>query len=219
MVGEFVGRESDLERINTLLKGPNHFITIHGFGGIGKTALALQVAQAFDAGKVLALPLVGTPKLDDVIRKIARFLYVDMETTSDLEEQKWEVIEKLRNEETILLYLDNVEDVKHALDQGSTEAKSLMKFFRQIPNNVKILATSRIALGWPNEQLVDLDGLTPHDGAQVFRQWTPQRLDDIDDSRAMRLSYLVNGHPLSLRLLGGMFNECQGTHRPVHRQP
>src|SRR3954469_6700013 len=116
MVGEFVGRESDLERLDRLLKGPNHFITIHGFGGIGKTALAHQVAQRFDAGKVLALPLVGTPKLGDVLRKIALFLHVDLGIFSDLEDQKWEVIEKLGNEGTVLLYLDNVEDVKHALE-------------------------------------------------------------------------------------------------------
>src|SRR4051794_20729340 len=77
MVGDFVGRESDLERVNKLLKGPSRFITIHGFGGLGKTALALQVAQRFNSGKVLALPLVGTPKLSDVIRKIARFLHVE----------------------------------------------------------------------------------------------------------------------------------------------
>src|SRR3954470_1058889 len=91
MVGNFVGRESDLKKVYELLKGPNQYITIHGFGGLGKTALALQVAKSFDAGKVLALPLVGTPKLSDVIRKIARFLYVDVESLSNLEEQKWEV--------------------------------------------------------------------------------------------------------------------------------
>src|SRR3954469_25718118 len=168
MVGEFVGRESDLEKLDILLQGPNHFITIHGFGGIGKTALALQVAQRFDAGKVLALPLFGTPKLGDVIRKIARFLHVDMAGLSDPGEQKWEVIEKLRNEKIVLLYLDNVEDVKHALDEGSADAKVLMTFFRQIPVNVKVLASSRVVLGWPNEQLVVLDGLTPYDGSQVF---------------------------------------------------
>src|SRR3954454_10978628 len=108
MVGQFVGRDSDIERVNELLKGPNQYITIHGFGGLGKTALALHVAKRFDDGKVLALPLVGTPRLSDVIRKIARFLYVDLEGLSNLEEQKWEVIEKLRNEGTILMYLDNV---------------------------------------------------------------------------------------------------------------
>src|SRR3954470_4060558 len=79
MVGQFVGRDSDLEKVNELLKGSNQYITIHGFGGLGKTALALQIAKGFDDGKVLALPLVGTPRLGDVIRKIARFLYVDLE--------------------------------------------------------------------------------------------------------------------------------------------
>src|SRR4051812_20487255 len=68
MVGEFVGRESGLEKLDKLLEGPNHFITIHGFGGLGKTALALQVAQRFDGGKVLGISLIGTPKLSDVIR-------------------------------------------------------------------------------------------------------------------------------------------------------
>src|SRR4051794_36706626 len=104
MVGQFVGRENDLKKVNELLKGPNQYVTIHGFGGLGKTALALQVAKGFDAGKVLAIPLVGNPKkLSDVIRKIARFLHVDVESFSDLEEQKSAVIEKLEDEETVLL--------------------------------------------------------------------------------------------------------------------
>src|SRR4051812_32310159 len=71
MVGEFVGRKNDLKRLKELLEGPHHHITIHGFGGIGKTALALQAAKEFDSGKVLALSLAGTPKLSDVIRKLA----------------------------------------------------------------------------------------------------------------------------------------------------
>ena len=33
--------------------------------------------------------------------------------------------------------------------------------------------------------------------------------EDINDSSAERLSYLVTGHPLSLRLLGGMFNNVK----------
>src|SRR4051794_9105954 len=154
MVGQFVGREKDLEKVNELLKGPNQYITIHGFGGLGKTALALQVAKRFDDGKDLAIPLVGKPKLNDVIRKIARFLYVDEGSRSNLEELRSVVLEKLSEEQTVLLYIDNVEDVKHESDGGDNEAKSLMTFFsRMIPDNVRILATSRIALGWPNEQV------------------------------------------------------------------
>src|SRR4051812_21642576 len=110
MAGEFVGRESDLERIDMLLKGPNQFITIHGFGGIGKTALALQVAQRFDIGKVLALPLVGSPELSSVVRKIARFLRIDAGVFPNFQDLMVEVIDKLGSEGTFLLYLDNLED-------------------------------------------------------------------------------------------------------------
>src|SRR3954454_1360691 len=88
MAGEFVGRKSDLERLDNLLKGPNHHITIHGFGGIGKTALALEVVQRFDAGKVLAIPLFGIPKLTDVVRKIARFLHTDVDILPNCEDKK-----------------------------------------------------------------------------------------------------------------------------------
>src|SRR4051812_24680799 len=105
MVGDFVGRENDLKRVNELLKGPSRYITIHGFGGLGKTALALQVAKGFDAGRVLAISLVGKPKLNDVIRKIARFIHVNVESFSDLDELESEVVEKLGNEGTVLLYL------------------------------------------------------------------------------------------------------------------
>src|SRR4051812_44090334 len=103
MVGKFVGRKSDLAKLDKLLKGPYQHITIHGFGGLGKTALALQAAKDFDSGKVLALSLVGTPKLAQVIRRMARFLGVNTDTVSEFEDQKLEVIERLTGSGTIVL--------------------------------------------------------------------------------------------------------------------
>ena len=218
MYGKFIGRTRELETLDKLLKGPSRNITIHGFGGIGKTTLALEAVQNYDSGRVLAIPLVGTPTLSQVIRKIARFLCIDVENFSDLESQESEVIEGLRNEETTLFFLDNAEDIRQSMETGNeeqkTEAKALMRFFRQLPVNVKILATSRIALGWFDEQLVELDGLTPRDGAEVFRQWIPHRQHEIDNSCVLKLSSLINGHPLSLRLLGGMFNNSK---EPLHQ--
>ena len=126
-----------------------------------------------------------------------------------------EVLEKLEVKGTILLYLDNMENVKYAIQSGNTktakEAKSLFNFFKELPDNVKILATSRIALGWPDEYLFELTGLPPLEGMQVFRQWASQRsnTEDIDDQRGMDLSRITVGHPLSLRLLGGMFDNSK----------
>lgn len=206
------GAKKELEKLNNLLQGDNRYITIHGFGGIGKTALALQAVQNFDSSKVLALSLVGTPRLNQVILKIARFLNVDIK---DLEpqDQQSEIFQTLASEGAILLYLDNMEDIKHSIEDQDLdkkeEARALMLFFRRMPRSVKILATSRIALSWPNEELVELDGLTPYEGMQVFRQWISHRRNDMDDDSGMKLSRQIYGHPLSLRLLGGVFNNCK----------
>ena len=89
MYGKFVGRTSELENLDKLLKGSSRNITIHGFGGTGKTALALEAAQNFDSGRVLALSLAGTPTLNQVIRKITRFLNIDIETLPDPENQQY----------------------------------------------------------------------------------------------------------------------------------
>lgn len=205
----FVGRQKELENLGKLLNNDNYrYINIKGFGGIGKTSLALQAAENFSSGSALALSLVGTPTLSSVITKMARFLELNIKEL-ELQEQQSAIIDKLVGEGTFLLYLDSVDDIKITADQGDSEAKALMQFFRRMPNNVKTLATSRVTLGWPYEEIVELDGLTPHDGMLVFRQWISQRNSEVDDHRAMKLSDLVHGYSLSLRLLGVMFNDCE----------
>src|SRR5207249_4777562 len=53
----------------------------------------------------------------------------------------------------------------------------------------------------------DLEGLAPEEGARLFQQAAPQRVGDAELVLAAELSRRVDGHPLSLRLLGGAFNE------------
>ncbi|RUS12921.1 hypothetical protein BC937DRAFT_86704, partial [Endogone sp. FLAS-F59071] len=74
MDGNFVGRKKELGELDKLLNDNTHkYITIKGFGGMGKTSLALQAAKNFN-GRILALSLVGIPTLSSVVMKIARFV-------------------------------------------------------------------------------------------------------------------------------------------------
>src|SRR3954471_5467807 len=184
MSGSFVGRKAELKKLDELLKGPCRYITIHGFGGIGKTALALQAANNFHSGRVLGLSLAGIPKPTQVFAKIARFFHINTKNYPDPDDLEFEVLGALENEERILLYLDNMENIKHAISDGNSSdkenAKTLLRFFGRLPENVKILATSRIALGWPSETLFTLGGLAPEDSIQVFRQWISHRSQDVD---------------------------------------
>src|SRR4051812_14092827 len=110
MSGDFIGRTTELTQLNRLLNDHEHqYITIHGFGGIGKMSLALQAIRNFDSGKVLALSLIGASKTSQIFRKIAKFLCIEINDLDTQSQQQSDVLRKLEGEETILLYLDNVE--------------------------------------------------------------------------------------------------------------
>src|SRR3954470_12688477 len=143
MSGDFIGRRAELMQLDRLLNDHEHqYITIHGFGGIGKTSLALQAVRNFNSGKVLALSLIGASKPSQIFLKIAKFLRIEINDL-DAQSQQQNVLRKLEGEEIILLYLDNVEDVKNAIKSGDQQTKenatALLKFFHRIPKNVKVL--------------------------------------------------------------------------------
>ena len=72
-----------------------------------------------------------------------------------------------------------------------------------------LLVTSRYRLGWVGERAQELGGLTPAEGARVFRQSAPVRQDEIPVGAAQALSERVFGHPLALVL--GEEGEGPGT--------
>lgn len=95
--GKFVGRQSELETLDKLLNDKTiQYITIRGFGGIGKTTLAIQAVKNFNSGRVLVQSLVGSPSSGSVILKIARFLNMDTTAfpTSDILQTE---VERQRN--------------------------------------------------------------------------------------------------------------------------
>src|SRR3954447_14253431 len=99
MSGDFVGRKAELEKLDELLNGPCRYITIHGFGGIGKTALALQAVNNFHSGRVLGISLAGIPKPTQVFAKIARFFHINIKDHLGLEDLEFEVLVALENED------------------------------------------------------------------------------------------------------------------------
>ena len=76
--GEFVGRQQELQKLETLLNDKKiRYITIRGFGGMGKTALAIQAVKNFKSGRVFVISLVGSPSTDSTVSAIAGSLNID----------------------------------------------------------------------------------------------------------------------------------------------
>jgi predicted ATPase/DNA-binding SARP family transcriptional activator len=180
-----VGRERELARLHELLDDPAcRLVTLVGPGGIGKTRLALEVAQARGAvaapargasaaparaaraGRhrdgVVYVSLVGVSPArpeeaaDLVVANLAGALGVSLAVPRDPLEL---LVDHLAGRE-LLLVLDNLEQLRDA-------AGVVAELLRRAPG-VQVLATSRRRLGLGVEWLVEVPGLPwPPEGAEA----------------------------------------------------
>jgi predicted ATPase len=150
----FIGREKEMADVTRQLSAAS-LVTLTGSGGAGKTRLALQVAaeavEDYPDGVWLAeFAPIADPTL--VPKTVASALRVPEQPGRDLTET---LIDALRPK-AVLLVLDNCE---HLLAACADLAAALLRACPQ----VRILATSREALGVPGEILWRIPSLSVPD--------------------------------------------------------
>jgi predicted ATPase/DNA-binding CsgD family transcriptional regulator len=155
----FEGRRSELTTVKGLL-GEHRLVTLTGFGGVGKTRLALRVAhdtsRTFHDG-------VGWVELAD-IRDPALLIqaFIDaLQLTDRPGRDSWAALVQELRERQMLLVLDNCE---HVLAEVAAMADELL---RSAPG-LRVLATSRQVLGIPGETTLPVTPLPvpPADGVE-----------------------------------------------------
>jgi tetratricopeptide (TPR) repeat protein len=210
--GAFQGRVPELLALGEALTGDKRttLLTIHGGGGQGKTALAREVVERFAhawPGGAWAISLENLPTRLEFATRLANFLHIPSDDLPEQEELERRVLNAL-GQRRALLVLDNAETLVEAVKEGDKSALDLVVFLRErLPETLtSLLVTSRYHLEWPGEETLSLVGLSPEEGALLFHQSAPQRQGDIALGEAAALSQKVDGHPLSLRLLGLTFN-------------
>lgn len=209
--GAFQGRIDELKQLGDYLTGDNRprVVTIHGSGGQGKTALAREAVERFAyawPGGVWATTLESLPGREVFVSDLARFLGIATQEINDPAEIERQVLRQL-NQHRTLLVLDNFETLIIAIEANHVEALQLVQLIQQLPSSfVSLLVTSREHLGWSGEVALEIGGLSLEEGANLFEQSAPQRANELDQTLVWELSEKVEGHPLSLRLLGGAFN-------------
>jgi predicted ATPase/DNA-binding XRE family transcriptional regulator len=169
----FIGREKDVERIHHRLAA-HRLVTLIGVGGIGKTRLSQQVANQLIDNYANGVWLVEFASLNDpmlVPQSVATMFGVQQGADHS---SLVETLIHFLNAKTLLLILDNCE---HLLDACAGLAEQLLK---TCPN-LKILATSREALGMIGEALYQVPSLTIPDVQQI------SVLEKLNDYESIRL--------------------------------
>ncbi len=205
----FVGRKKEVEDVKRLITD-NRMLTLTGVGGTGKTRLALTAARemvdAFSDG-VWLVELSTILETGQVLRAIASVLEVREKSTKPLLESLIEFI----NDRFMLLIMDNCE---HLLGACTTTAQKLLT---ACPN-LKMLATSREALGLPGEMTYHVPSLQipEKDFANNKDLWAVESMrlfhdratsvkpdfdpDGAETEAAVRICSRLDGIPLAIEL-------------------
>lgn len=149
----FFGREADTARVLAVLRDPDRrLISLTGLGGIGKTALAMNVAEAIapefpDGVHWVGLAAIAEARLApaEIARQLGVSEVAGQSTAAALAE--------FLTGKNVLLVLDNLEHV--------LEARALIAQLIALPGpGPRLLVTSRVRLQVPGETWVEIGPLT-----------------------------------------------------------
>jgi predicted ATPase len=205
----FIGRQNEIMEIKQELKD-HHLVTLTGPGGTGKTRLSLQVAadllDQFHHGVwFIELAPLTDPEL--IPQTILSAIGITEQSGKPLN-----VLREYLRQKKSLIVLDNCE---HLLDASANVANAVLS----VAPDLKVLASSREALGVPGEMSYPIPSLSlpdikhipvieqfsHYEAVQLFleRASLVARRFSVDASNALSIAqicYRLDGIPLAIEL-------------------
>ncbi len=194
-LSSFLGRTEEIEMITQLLSSVR-LVTLCGFGGLGKTRLAQQIATSLAARYADGVWFVDLTTISDP-RLLAETFLAAGGDSGGARDRVEHLLAQLRDR-SVLLVVDNCE---HVIDAA---AELVTLILRSAPD-VRVLATSRLSLGVAGETLVPVGPLGQTTTVELFvqRSRLVRRGFAIDESNRAdveRLCQRLDGIPLAIEL-------------------
>jgi hypothetical protein len=210
----FFGREAELAELLSKFEDPRgRGVSIAGFGGVGKTELAIRMVSKLQHGRMFKTIYSGSAKqtllgpggsqqtepvfidLPSFLADLSGWLGLNASRNASVAEMTEACISELKKKEKVLLFVDNLETV---------DDRELFDFIdNKLPSNCWIIATARVHkvrnFLYPKE----LREMDPDDAARLLRYELKRQGQDeraathIDDLRAKARQMFC--HPLAVR--------------------
>ena len=211
----FIDREDELAQVHRILRSyphsQEHLVTIDGVGGVGKSALALEVAhrylrdydrlsgeERFDAiiwtsAKAAVLTADGvssrpqvTHTLDDIYTTISITLEQE-DITRDRPKERDRLVTKALTRQRTLLIVDNLETL---------DDERVNSFLRELPAPTKAIVTTRhrIDVAYP----VRLTGMSWSDAEDLITHECQNKRVMVTKEEARKLYERTGGVPLAM---------------------
>ncbi|MCW2135937.1 NB-ARC domain-containing protein [Actinoplanes cyaneus] len=200
-VGDFVGRASELERLHRHALaglGQAPVALIHGQPGLGKTALAVRLADQLRdryPDGLLYLDLRGTDAEPmtpgDALLRLLRALEVGSRRIGETDDERSSQLRAVLGERRCLLVLDNAGSEAQVRPLLPAEGRSLA-----------VVTSRRVLAGLPGVERIALAPLTPDESATLLRAIAAQAADPRAAAGVEAVARLCGQLPLALRIAG-----------------
>lgn len=208
----FIGRKNELEKLNKLLSPQDRIwtIVIDGIGGIGKSALTLEIAyrylneydflpesERFDAiiwisAKDSVLTTDGIKSryqsarnIVDILKEISIVLEQD-KIAKNFDDQ-YLIVKRVLSQKRTLLIIDNFETI---------DDESVNSFIRELPLPTKCIVTTRhrIDIAYP----IRISAMLREDALSLIKQECEKKRVKLTEEQADRLYKRTAGVPLAV---------------------
>jgi WD40 repeat protein len=217
-VSRFYGRTTELETLKDwIIDSRCRLVGIFGWGGIGKTALSVKLAQQLESqfDFVVWRSLQQAPTTDDLLNEILPIL-----TGSDVQESSFTLLIEQFRQKRCLLVLDNVESILQAGNRSGLYLAGYEAYGQMCARVSDEIHQSCVVITGREKP----NGMTLREGSELpVRSWqlgglpieaSQQILTDkgikASFSDQKNLINYANGSPLTLKLLATNINNIFG---------
>jgi len=204
---QFIGRREVLDEVRKALQLRHPVVSLDGLGGVGKSAVAIELARQFYDGLdyefLISLSAKSRVWQGSVMSRVAGFSGItefletiatslDLPPQVSIDDTKAAILDAMHGVRGLLL-IDNIEDVE--------DDQVISFLYREVPDPVKVLVTSRISRNMGSLS-VPVPEMHEDEAIQLFeielkRQGYSRK---VTDSAAIRsIVQFTGGIPLALK--------------------